>query len=219
MGLMDRLRRARRTAEEDAAKEKLRKWRNDMRKEMRQMDREIRKIEMQQKPVIKSIKAAAKRGDMDSARLLAKEIVRSRKAVARLQLARAQAEIVRNQCMLHISQRTALSALERSAEIMGAVNKMVSITGATQTIREMESEMVKAGILSEMVDEAMDDAMIEVDDELGEAADEEVEKVFTELASKVTSKLPSVPRATAATMEAALAVPGNNVVLQRPERA
>ena len=63
MGLMDRLRRARRTAEEDEAKEKLRKWRNDMRKEMRQMDREIRKIEMQQKPVIKSIKAATKRGD------------------------------------------------------------------------------------------------------------------------------------------------------------
>ena len=41
--------------------------------------------------------------------------------------------------------------------------------------------MVKAGILSEMVDEAMEDAMIEVDDELGEAADEEVEKVFRAL--------------------------------------
>ena len=53
---------------------------------------------------------------------------------------------------------------------------------------------------------------------LGSKADEEVEKVFTELASKVTSRLPSVQRATPL-KEAALAVPGTNVVLQRPERA
>ena len=41
-----------------------------------------------------SIKQAAKRGDMSTAKLLAKEIVRSRKAVARLHTSKAQMKSV-----------------------------------------------------------------------------------------------------------------------------
>ena len=50
-------------------KEQFKEWRRGMRKEIRLQDRQIRKIEFEQRKVKRSIKESAKRGDMDSARL------------------------------------------------------------------------------------------------------------------------------------------------------
>ena len=47
------------------------------------MDRQINGIRREEAKVIKSIKDAAKKGDKDSARILAKEVVQARKAVNR----------------------------------------------------------------------------------------------------------------------------------------
>ena len=65
-------------------RELVREWQSSLRKEMRVIDRQIFEIEREAKAVEKAVKDAAKRNDNNSARILAKEIVRSKKAVARL---------------------------------------------------------------------------------------------------------------------------------------
>lgn len=60
--------------------ELVRKWKRELQKEQRQLDRQIRAIDMQEQKTVRSIKDLAKKGDKNSAKILAKEIVRSRAA-------------------------------------------------------------------------------------------------------------------------------------------
>ena len=180
------------SAEERATREQLQNWRNECRSQMRSMTRDIRGIERQQRPVVKSIKAALKRADSSSARILAKELVHSRKAIARLTMVHAQMDTIRTQCQLMISQRKALGATEKSAEIMEAINQLVLVPEAMSAIQELQASMITAGILEEMAAEAVDHAMIETDD-LDAEADEEVERVMLEIAVKTTAGMKSAP--------------------------
>lgn len=127
-----------------------------------------------------SIKAASKRGDMSNAKTLAKEIVRSRKAVNRLHTSKAQMNSVVMQMENQLAQQKVTGHMAKSANVMKGMNQLMKIPEISQTMQEMQKEMTKAGVIDEMVD----DAMSVLDDEADEdAADEEVERVMTELAA------------------------------------
>lgn len=57
----------------------MRKWQADIRAQQRTLDRQIRDIERDRKVAEKQVKDAAKRGDISSAKMLAKEIVHTKK--------------------------------------------------------------------------------------------------------------------------------------------
>ena len=71
-------------------KETTREWKRQLKSQQRALDKQIRGIQREEDKVKRSIKAAAKRGDVGNAKTLAKEIVRSRKAVNRLHTSKAQ---------------------------------------------------------------------------------------------------------------------------------
>lgn len=71
-------------------KETTREWKRQLKSQQRALDKQIRGIQREEDKVKRSIKAAAKRGDIGNAKTLAKEIVRSRKAVNRLHTSKAQ---------------------------------------------------------------------------------------------------------------------------------
>ena len=60
--------------------ELVRKWQSDIRSQQRVLERQIRDIERDRKAAEKQVREAAKRGDMRSAKMLAKEIVHTKKA-------------------------------------------------------------------------------------------------------------------------------------------
>ena len=72
-------------------KEQIREVQRKMREEQRRIDRDIREIAREEAKVKLEIKNLAKRGGYDSAiRSLAKELVGSKKAVAKLYMAKTQ---------------------------------------------------------------------------------------------------------------------------------
>lgn len=71
-------------------KEQVRKWKAEMRSEGRKLERQVRTIQAEEVKAKKAIKDAAKRGDPASAKVMAKELVRSRKVVNRLQISKVQ---------------------------------------------------------------------------------------------------------------------------------
>lgn len=72
-------------------KEQMREVQRKMREEQRRIDREIREIAREEAKVKLEIKNLAKRGGYDTAiRSLAKELVGSKKAVAKLYMAKTQ---------------------------------------------------------------------------------------------------------------------------------
>ncbi|KAK8966277.1 hypothetical protein KSP40_PGU012786 [Platanthera guangdongensis] len=208
--------------------EQLRDWQRRLRQECRYVDRQIRgnllspslfmlnggfsDVEREEKNVQKAIKDAAKRNDMTSAKTLAKEIVRSRRAVNRLHENKAQL----NSVSMHLGELVATARtvghLSKSAEVMKLVSNLMKAPEVATTMQEFSKEMTKvsqlwlrnldhtlvclqnfqAGVIEEMVNDVVDSALDSEDIE--EETEEEVEKVLSAIAGETLSQLPDAVR-------------------------
>ncbi|KAG0486211.1 hypothetical protein HPP92_008306 [Vanilla planifolia] len=168
--------------------QQLRDWQRRLRQECRNIERQIRDVEREERNVQKAIKDAAKRSDMISAKTLAKEIVRSRRAINRLHENKAQL----NSVSMHLGEIVATARtvghLSKSAEVMKLVNSLMKAPEVASTMQEFSKEMTKAGVIEEMVNDAVDSALDSEDIE--EETEEEVEKVLAAIAGETLSQLP-----------------------------
>ncbi|WFD41718.1 Vacuolar protein-sorting-associated protein 24 [Malassezia psittaci] len=72
--------------------------------------------------------------------------------------------------------------LQKSTEIMKLSNNLIRLPQISQSMREMESELMKAGILEEMMNDTLDSSALGEDpEELEEEAQGEVDSVLHEL--------------------------------------
>ncbi|XP_073002374.1 vacuolar protein sorting-associated protein 24 homolog 1-like isoform X2 [Typha latifolia] len=124
--------------------------------------------------------------------VLAKEIVRSRRAVNRLYENKAQL----NSISMHLGELVATARtvghLSKSAEVMKLVNNLMKAPEVAVTMQEFSKEMTKAGVMEEMVNDAVDSALDSEDIE--EETEEEVEKVLSAIAGETVSQLPDAVR-------------------------
>mmetsp|Transcript_48274 Transcript_48274/g.121538 ORF Transcript_48274/g.121538 Transcript_48274/m.121538 type:complete len:214 (-) Transcript_48274:206-847(-) len=164
-------------------------WQTRLRQEQRGIDREIRGIEREENRVKMEIKAAAKRGDKDSARLLAREMVRSRKAKQRLYMSKAQMQGVITTLQSNIATMRTAGCMKQSAEVMEKMNKLCTAPQLQRSMMVMAREMEKAGLIEEMIEDTFED----LDEDLSDEADEEVQKVLDEMFLGVTDAMSSVP--------------------------
>lgn len=68
---------------------KVNEWTHKIRKEGFQLERQIRGIQREEEKVRRSLKQAAAKGDRDACIILAKEIIRARKAINRIHTSKA----------------------------------------------------------------------------------------------------------------------------------
>ncbi|KAL6506428.1 hypothetical protein OROGR_024609 [Orobanche gracilis] len=170
----------------------VRDWQRRIRRECLNIDRQIRDIHREEKNVQKAIKEAAKRNDMGSAKALAKEVVRSRKTVNRLSENKAQL----NSVSMHLGESVAIARtvghLSKSAEVMKLVNNLMKALQVAVTMQEFSKEMIKAGVIEEMMNDAVDNALDSEDIE--DETEEEIDKVLTEVAGETAAQLPEAVR-------------------------
>ncbi|KAK1921336.1 Snf7-domain-containing protein [Papiliotrema laurentii] len=175
--------------------EKVRSWQQKLRQQERQLDREIMNLDRATQKSRSELKALAKKNDVKSARILAKELVRAGKQRDRLVSSKARMSSVQMQLQHQLSMVKVTGAFQKSTEIMKTTNQLIKLPQLSATMREMSMEMMKSGILEEMMEETLDT----VDDEgIEEEADAEVDKVLFELtdgklgqAGKVGGELPA----------------------------
>ena len=65
-------------------KTQIRDWSKKLRLEQNKIERNINQIHREEEKVAASLKLAAKKGDKESCRILAKEVVRARKSVTKM---------------------------------------------------------------------------------------------------------------------------------------
>jgi len=183
-------------------KEQVQEWSRKIRKEGHQLDRQINQIKREEMKATRSIKECAKRGDKESARVLAKEVVASRKAVNRIYTAKANLSSVEMQMRNQASQLRLAGSLQKSSEVMKSMQQLVKLPELQKTMMELSKEMTKAGIIEEMVEDTME--MMEDTDELEDDVQTEVDKVLNELTTDVGKKLASAPKVSA---EASISLP------------
>ncbi|GAB1196775.1 Snf7-domain-containing protein [Aspergillus pseudonomiae] len=154
----------------------------------RQLDRDIaqlRTLENKTRQYIMNASRRAERNPSQSkqatkeAKTFARELVRIRKQSTRLHTSRAQLQSVQMQVNEAFSVRKIQGSLKKSTGIMKDVNTLVRLPELNATMRQLSTELVRAGIIEEMVDDAMPDNEL-YEDELDEA-EEEVTKVLQEI--------------------------------------
>ncbi|EPY82073.1 hypothetical protein CB1_000688058 [Camelus ferus] len=136
-------------------------------------------IQREEEKVKRSVKDAAKKGQKDVCVVLAKEMIRSRKAVSKLYASKAHMNSVLMGMKNQLAVLRVAGSLQKSTEVMKAMQSLVKIPEIQATMRELSKEMMKAGIIEEMLEdtfESMDDQ-----EEMEEAAEMEIDKILFEI--------------------------------------
>lgn len=166
----------------------MRKCNQLIRQNTRQLDRDIAQLKALDTKTRQYIVAASRRAQRNPSqakqatqetKTFARELLRIRKQKARLTTSRAQLQSVQMQVNEAFSVRKIQGSLKKSTGIMKDVNTLVRLPQLQGTMRQLSMELVKAGIIEEMVGDAIpDDQLLEEEEE---EADEEVDKVLQEV--------------------------------------
>lgn len=113
--------------------------------------------------------------------MLAKELVNSRKAVARINGGKAQLNSIQLTLNHQLASVRVAGALEKSTEILTLMNNLTRFTEMSATMQELSREMMKAGLIEEMIEETVDEVTGIDEDEMEEQVAAEVDKVLFEL--------------------------------------
>lgn len=83
-------------------------------------------------------------------------------------------------------------SMKASTEVMKSMGNLIKIPELQKTMQELSKEMMKAGIIEEMIGESMDSVLENDDADLNNVADAEVERIIFEITQGKLSNLPSV---------------------------
>ena len=84
-------------------------------------------IEREEQKIVKEIKKAAKEGQMEPVKMLAKEVARSRKAKERILIAKTNLNSMEMQIANSMSMMRVSGAMEKSAELMKLMNEVLVV--------------------------------------------------------------------------------------------
>ncbi|KAF2461221.1 SNF7 family protein-like protein [Lineolata rhizophorae] len=178
-----------------------------VRSNVRKLDRDIQQLKQVEVKTRNLIVAASRRaqrnpsqakGAAQETRVFARELIRVRRQSARLHTSKAQLQSVQMQVNEAFSVRKIEGSIRASTGIMKDVNSLVRLPELTGTMRELSQELVKAGIIEEMVSDSLpEDELMEGE---GEEAEAEVDKILGEIlkdrlpaAKKAEEPVPSAP--------------------------
>ncbi|PHH63269.1 hypothetical protein CDD81_6126 [Ophiocordyceps australis] len=172
-----------------------------LRSNARKLDRDIVAVKQVEAKTKNYIIQADRRAQRDptrakqaqkEARDFARELVRARRTSTRLATSKAQLNSVQMQVNEAFAVRKIEGSIKASVGIMKDVNRLIHLPELSGTMRELSVELMKAGIIEEMVDDVLpNDADMLFEEE---EADGEVDKVLGEiLQGKKEPSLPAAP--------------------------
>ncbi|KAK3678110.1 Vacuolar protein-sorting-associated protein 24 [Recurvomyces mirabilis] len=168
--------------------EQKRKCNSLLRSNQRKLDRDLAGLKVLESKTRTFILQASKRAQKNPSqavqarnetRIFARELIRVRKQEQRLATSKATLASVGMQVNEAFAMKKIEGSIKNSTGIMKDVNMLVKLPELTGTMRELSQELVKSGIIEEMVTDTLDnDAVMEGEDE---EAEEEVDKVLGEI--------------------------------------
>ncbi|XP_050083230.1 charged multivesicular body protein 2a [Anopheles aquasalis] len=173
--------------------EMMRKNQRALNKAMRDLDREKMKMEQQEKKIIADIKKLAKENQMDAVKIMAKDLVRTRRYVRKFMLMKANIQAVSLKIQTLKSQNAMGEAMKGVTKAMTNMNRQLNLPQIQKILHEFEKQSEIMDMKEEMINDAMDDAMEDEGDE--EETDAIVSQVLDELGLQMTDQLSGLPQA------------------------
>lgn len=172
-------------------KEQHRKIKSILRKNSRSIDRSLNELTQLQDKTKQLIKKAAKKNDTKTVKLYAKELYGINKQYSRLYTSKSQIESVGMKIEEVYKMKVLTNQMANNAGLMREVNSLVRLPLLRNTMIELEKELMKSGIITEMIDDAMEG--IDEDEELDEEVNEEVNKIVEQYTNEKLSNIDNVP--------------------------
>ncbi|KAI4464111.1 charged multivesicular body protein [Holotrichia oblita] len=171
--------------------EMLRKNQRALNKAMRDLDRERMKMEQQEKKVIGDIKKMAKEGQMDAVKIMAKDLVRTRRYVKKFMVMKANIQAVSLKIQTLRSQNAMAQAMKGVTKAMQSMNRQLNLPQIQRILQEFEKQSEIMDMKEEVMNDAIDDAMADDADE--EESDAVVNQVLDELGLQLGDQLSGLP--------------------------
>uniref|UniRef100_A0A1B6IHK6 Charged multivesicular body protein 2a n=1 Tax=Homalodisca liturata TaxID=320908 RepID=A0A1B6IHK6_9HEMI len=185
--------------------EMLRKNQRALNKAIRDLDRERQRMEQQEKKIIADIKKMAKDGQMDAVKIMARDLVRTRRYEKKFMMMKANIQAVSLKIQTLRSQNAMAQAMKGVTKAMQNMNRQLNLPQIQRILQEFEKQSEIMDMKEEIMNDAIDDAMEDEGDE--EESDAVVAQVLDELGLQLNDQLSNLPQASASLSVAGGKVP------------
>ncbi|XP_076445201.1 charged multivesicular body protein 2a-like [Babylonia areolata] len=169
----------------------LRQNQRALNKAMRDLDNERKKMEQEEKKIIADIKKMAKQGQMDAVKIMAKDLVRTRRYVKKFIALRANIQAVALKVQTLKANNTMAQAMKGVTKAMATMNKQLKLPQIQKIMMEFEKQSEMMDMKEDMMSDAIDDALGDEEDE--EESDAIVSQVLDELGLQMADDLSGLP--------------------------
>ncbi|KAF2076018.1 hypothetical protein CYY_002678 [Polysphondylium violaceum] len=176
-------------------KEVLRENQRSLNKSMREIDRERVNLQNQEKKIIIDIKKMAKQGQMNSAKIMAKDLVRTRYHIQKFYEMKTQLQAVSLRIQTLQSTQAMAEAMKGVTKAMVVMNRQMNLPQFTKIMMEFEQQSDKMDMKEEMMNDTMDSVMEQDGEE--EQTEEILNQVLDEIGIDLAAQLVDAPTTTA----------------------
>ncbi|KAJ2899247.1 ESCRT-III subunit protein did4 [Coemansia aciculifera] len=165
-----------------------------LKKAQRELDRERSKMEAQEKKLIADIRKSAKADQRDACKVMAKDLVRTRRYIQKFYKMGTSLQGVSLRIQSMSSNQQMATAMRGATSAMKSMNKSMNLPGMQKVLMDFEKESATMDMKEELMNDAIDDAMEddEMDDE--EVSDELVNKILDEINLEGNQAMGAVPK-------------------------
>jgi charged multivesicular body protein 2A len=172
----------------ETPEEAMKKYKRSLDRTVKDLDRERTKLVQQEKKITIEMKKMAKQDQIDSVRIMAKDLVRTRKFAQKMYRMKTQIQGVSLRIQTMQATNQMAKAMAGVGKAMGKMNAKMNIPQMQAIMREFEKQNEMMGMKEEMMNDAVDDIMD--DDDLEEEETElEINKVMDEIGLEFKSKV------------------------------
>lgn len=174
--------------------EMLRQNQRALNKAIRDLDRERSKMEAQEKKLIADIKKFAKDNQMGPVKVMAKDLVRTRRYVKKFILMKCNIQAVSLKVQTLRSQNSMAVAMKGVTKALMSMNRQMNLPQIQRIMQDFEKQTEIMDMKEEMMSEVIDDALEEEDAE--EESEQIVKQVLDELGIQMQEQLSEIPTVT-----------------------
>ncbi|KAL0071626.1 ESCRT-III subunit protein did4 [Marasmius tenuissimus] len=173
--------------------ERLRQHQRSLAKAQRELDRERSKLEMSEKKLIMDIKKSAKAGQMNACKVMAKDLVRTRRYIQKFYQMRTQLQAVGLRIQTLRSNQQMADAMRGATRAMASMNRGMNLPAIQKIMNEFEKESSMMDMKEEMMSDSIDDVMDEAEEDEEEEGDKILKQVLDEVGVDLSQQLTEAP--------------------------
>ncbi|XP_042489255.1 vacuolar protein sorting-associated protein 2 homolog 3-like [Macadamia integrifolia] len=179
-------------AKKPTARDALRESKKEMSHATRGIEREIGTLQLEEKKLLAEIKKTAKTGNEAATKILARQLVRLRQQIAKLQSSRAQMRGIAIHTQAVHANTSVAAGIKGASNAMAAMNKQLTPAKQMKVMQEFQKQSAQMDMTTEMMSDTIDDALD--NDEAEDETEELTNQVLDEIGVDVASQLSAAPK-------------------------